>query len=221
MAAVRTDQSGGGIGSVEVYYIEKKWEEGEEPFRQQEQDLIAVIGELLSTYVEKAAMEQARKEAEEKFEAISRSAQDAIIMMDSESQITFRSSAAENTLGYSKKGILGKGCHLLVPERYHKTIEKGRKKFKHTGSGAAIGKTLELAALRKDGTPFPIEISLSSVRIKHQWHTVAIVRDLSEQHQGRQQLMQSEKLAGIGTLAAGVAHEINNRWVISVPTSIQ
>lgn len=169
---------------------------------------------FLLTFVEitrRKQMEDEIRESEEKFLAISDSAQDAVIVANSSGKISFWNPAATRMFGYTLADIEGKDLHqLLVPERYREAAKKGLAAFSESGTGNVVGKTVELKALKRDGTQFPVGLSLSSVRLKGEWHAVAMVRDITEQQKSREQLMQSDRLAAIGTLAAGVAHEINN-----------
>ncbi|MEA1985237.1 MAG: PAS domain S-box protein, partial [Euryarchaeota archaeon] len=81
----------------------------------------------------------------------------------------------------------------LVPERYHEQYEKGLEGFKDTGRGDAIGKTLELIALRKNGEEIPIELSLSAVKLHGKWNAVGVVRDITELRQVEYALYQEHK----------------------------
>lgn len=124
--------------------------------------------------------EQALREREEMLDKIATSAQDAILMLDSDGNIALWNAAAEKIFGYSSKEALGKNLHLLLaPARFHDAHRAAFGRFTATGEGAVVGKTLELAALRKDGSEFPMELSLSSVKLKDQWHAVGIVRDIT------------------------------------------
>ncbi|HNV87108.1 MAG TPA: PAS domain S-box protein [Candidatus Omnitrophota bacterium] len=126
-------------------------------------------------------MEDALLESEEKFHAISDSAQDAIVMMSDEGKISFWNKAAERIFGYRADEVMGEPVHsLLAPERFRKAHEKAFPHWRETGEGGAIGRTLELAALRKDGTEFPIELSLSAIKLKEKWNAVGVLRDISE-----------------------------------------
>ncbi|MFC1718233.1 PAS domain S-box protein, partial [Candidatus Poribacteria bacterium] len=159
---------------------------------------------------ERRQAEEARRENEEKLQTITASARDAIIMMDDIGRISYWNEAAVDIFGHTKEEAIGQEMHaLLAPERYYEAYSEGVSKFQKTGDGDAVGKTLELVGLRKDGTEFPFELSLSTVRIKGKWNAVGILRDITEHKQVEMQLMQSEKMASLGMLVAGVAHEIN------------
>jgi len=153
---------------------------------------------------------EALRESEEMFRRISASAQDAIIMMDGSGNISYWNEAAERIFGYSKSEVIGRPLHhLLVPERHRKSFQKASGKFKETGQGAAIGKTLELEALRSSGEEFPIELSLSSFKHKEQWHALGIVRDISERKVAEKERLQKEKLMGVLEMAGAASHELN------------
>jgi PAS domain S-box-containing protein len=138
---------------------------------------------------ERKRSEAALRESEERFRCITASAQNAIIMMNSQGNISYWNEAAEKVFGYTKKEILGKELHeVLVPKKDIKSFAQGFQKFQQTGKGAAIGKTHEFTALKKDGTEFPIEISLSAAKLRSEWCAVGILRDISDRKQAETEL---------------------------------
>jgi PAS domain S-box-containing protein len=125
--------------------------------------------------------EQTLRDSEEKFRKITTSAWDAIIMMNNDGIITYWNEAAEKIFGYTHDETVGKELHTLIaPQKYYQSSTKGLDHFKKTGQGNLIGKTLELSGLRKDGTEFPIELSLSSVYIQGKWSAIGIIRDITD-----------------------------------------
>ena len=140
---------------------------------------------------------QAEKEAqwsEARLRGITDSAQDAIIMMDPEGKISFWNPAAESILGYGAEEAQGKQLHaLLTPERYLEAHRAALPEFLRTGRGNAIGKTVELAARRRDGREIAIDLSLSAVSLNGKWHAVGILRDITERKQAEQALRNSEE----------------------------
>lgn len=140
-----------------------------------------MVRKLEKDAVKRKRAEKAVYESEEKFKAITGSAKDAIIIMDNEGNISYWNKAAENIFGYLSDEALGKQLHvLLAPEKYYNSYKMGIHAFKETGNGPVLGKTLELEAVRKDGTIFPIELSVSAVKIDDKWNAVGIVRDITE-----------------------------------------
>ena len=135
---------------------------------------------------------RALHESEAKFRAISTSAEDAIVIMDNDGNVSYWNEAAQAMFGYEAGEVLGKDLHhTLAPVEYHEAYEKGFARFKHTGKGAAVGKTLELHGLRKDGTRFPVELSMSSVQIQDKWCAVGIIRDITERKKAEAALKES------------------------------
>ena len=144
---------------------------------------------------ERKRAEEALRESEEKFRVMSASAQDAIVMMDNQGKVSYWNEAGEKIFGYSSEEVLGKELHiLLVPERYHEDYRKGFDRFNVTGEGPWVGKTLEWQAVKKDGTEFPIEVSMSSVSIKGAWNAIGIVRDITERKKLEGSLIFAENL---------------------------
>jgi diguanylate cyclase (GGDEF)-like protein/PAS domain S-box-containing protein len=139
------------------------------------------------------------RESEEQFRAMSAAAQDAIIMMDNDGLITFWSEAAERIFGHSRNDALGKSTHdLLAPAVYRERFKEVFPQWRGTGQGGAVGKTVELIALRKDGTEFPIEMSLSSPRLKGRRNAIAIIRDITERKRVVEESRQAnEKLSSL------------------------
>ena len=114
-------------------------------------------------------------------------AQDAILMMDHHGMISYWNPAAERIFGFTEQEALGKNLHkLLAPSRYHKSHLEAYDRFLATGSGNAIGKTLELEAYRKDGETISVELSLSAVLVNDNWHATGIMRDIT--HRKRAEL---------------------------------
>ena len=141
---------------------------------------------------ERDAAETALRESEEKFHKFSAAAQDAILFMDSDGNISYWNKAAETIFGYTSDEALGRNLHdLIVPTRFHEAHKKAFPKFLETGQGAAIGQTLELAGLRKGGTEFPVELSLSATQIEGEWHGLGILRDITERKQAQEAIERS------------------------------
>lgn len=143
---------------------------------------------------ERKQQEQALRDSEEMLRTIASSAQDAIVMLDNDGIIALWNDAATKIFGHSSVEALGKNMHLLLaPARFHEAYLSGFRHFRSTGEGAIIGKTLELVALRKDGTEFPIELSLSAVKLRDKWSATGIMRDITERKLQQQALLESEE----------------------------
>lgn len=180
------------------------------PYRDERGNIIGVIGFALDI-TERKQVELRLRESNEKFIAICVAAQDAIIKMDDEGNVSFWNEAAERMFGYSRKEAVGnRVSELIIPHRYRFAHIEGLKKFKETGKGPIIGNIIELVAIRKDGKEFPVELSLAALTLKQRWCAVGIIRDVSKRVKREEELRLSYKMASLGQLTAGVFHEILN-----------
>ena len=110
-----------------------------------------------------AQLQQALHQSEDQFQAVTQSATDAILGMDERGKICIWNNAATKMFGYSATSAIGRQLHeLIVPNQYRSRAATGIKHFQDAGEGEIIGKTIELTALHKDGTEFPIELAISS-----------------------------------------------------------
>lgn len=144
-------------------------------------------------------------------------APDALIMSDADGRITLSNPQAEVLFGYSSQELLNKPVEFLIPQRYHRRHPKLRAEFFHDRRNRRMASDSDLMGLRKDGTEFPIEISLSSVGGEAAPYVVASVRDISarirledERKKAAAQVQNTQKLESLGTLAGGIAHDLNN-----------
>lgn len=151
--------------------------------------LLSVIRDI----TDRKRSEIALQESEEKIHFMSAYAQDALIMMDDEGNISFWNTAAEKIFGYSAQEVMGKELHAFIaPARYYDAFKKVYELFRTTGEGAMIGQTRELMAMRKGGVEFPVELSLAALKLKNKWHAVGIVRDITKRKQDEEKLRMSE-----------------------------
>lgn len=128
-----------------------------------------------------AKAEKALQYSETRMRSITNSANDAILMMDQTGAITYWNPAAERIFGYTGSEVLGKDLHnLLAPDKYHDAFKNAFPLFVETGEGSAVGKTLDLEAIRKDGSVIPVQLSLSSLKIDGNWNAIGILRDTTE-----------------------------------------
>lgn len=142
---------------------------------------------------ERDSARAALEESEAKFRGINTAAQDAIVMIDDNGRLAYWNPAAERMFGYPADEVLGQDAHrLIAPSRYHALFQQGFAKFRRHGNGAVVGKTLEIEALRKGDTEFPVELSISALQLNHRWHAVGIIRDISQRKKDEAALQHSE-----------------------------
>ncbi len=147
-----------------------------------------------STYKNLFLKEKELNEFQIRSKAITDAAKDAIIMIDGEGNISFWNPAAETIFGYNSDEVMGKNLHtILAPLEYHAQHSKAFNRFKFSGEGDTIGKTLELTAITKHKTEISIELGLSAIKNNHEWHAVGIIKDISQRKKTEEKLIESEE----------------------------
>jgi diguanylate cyclase (GGDEF)-like protein/PAS domain S-box-containing protein len=148
---------------------------------EEDKKLLGIIASAIGVEEERKRALAALKESEATLRSITGSARDAIIMIDSEGRTSFWNETATLLFGWNEAQALGNDLHaLIMPARYHDAFSREIKRFAATGTGNAVGRTLELQVMRRDGSEVPVEVSLSAVQIKGKWNAVGIIRDITE-----------------------------------------
>jgi PAS domain S-box-containing protein len=122
------------------------------------------------------------KESEDRYRAVTETSVDAIITASADDAILTWNKGAQAIFGHGPE-ILGQSVTTIIPERYRKAHSKGVKRFLKTGEIRAIGKKLEMTALHKDKTEFPIELTLSFWQSESGVYFGAIIRDITDRRQ--------------------------------------
>jgi diguanylate cyclase (GGDEF)-like protein/PAS domain S-box-containing protein len=141
-------------------------------------------------------VEEALRESEERMYKLAEMAVDAMIMVNDNETVTFCNAAAERMFGCPAAEITGRNFHrLFIPEQLRTTSKQGFERFKVRGTGPMIGKRTEVTALRKDGTEFPLELSVSALKIKGKWNAIGIMRDVTERKQLETEIQDAREYA--------------------------
>ena len=142
---------------------------------------------------ERRQAETALRASEQRFRAVAYSANDAIIIADAAGNILDWNRGAEKIFGYTEGEAVGQPLTRLLPPRFQNAHRQGMQRLQVGGAPHVVGQTVELAGLRKDGSEFPLELSLA------EWTTAAdrfytgIIRDITERKRAEEALRQSEE----------------------------
>jgi PAS domain S-box-containing protein len=179
------------------------------------------------------AHDAAALESEAMFRGLLDAAPDAMVIVDRQGRIVLANRQAQTVFGFTPEELLGQPVEMLLPEAYRAVHHRHRADYHASPRTRPMGAGMELLARRRDGAEFPVEISLSPIETDRGMLVIAAVRDITERKRAEahmqalreeadrqraeaeraaleQAARRSEKLAALGTLAAGLAHELNN-----------
>jgi PAS domain S-box-containing protein len=203
----------------------------EEEVHTRTSNLKEVNQRLKTEIIERTAKEIQIRESEERFRSLVESSPNAIVLTDDQGVIRLINRQTENLFGYERNELIGKPIEVLLPERFRKNHVSYRDEFYADPNARPMGVGRDLYAVHKDGHETAVEIGLTPLRSEDMLMVLATVVDITERKKNEEnliqknaelakfneelksrtaQLIQSEKMSALGTLIAGVAHELNN-----------
>ena len=159
------------------------------PLRDQMEKIIGVIG-TVTDITERKQHEATLRKSEEQNRAIMHSTNDAIVTSDQNGKIVGWNRSAQILFGYTEDEAVGQSLTIIIPEHYRKGHSAGMHRAMSGGRLHLLGKTVELAGLRKDQSEFPLELTVAKWETGQGWNVTAIIRDITDRKEAEEQLEQ-------------------------------
>ena len=147
---------------------------------------------------------------ESRWRAIVSAAVDGIIVIDARGLVEAFNPAAERLFGYSEAEVLGQNVSLLMPSPDREQHDGYLASYLRTGAATIIGKGREVTGRKRDGTTFPLHLSVGAMSEHGETKFTGILHDLSQRVAIEAQLREQTALARLGEMAAVIAHEVKN-----------
>ena len=181
-----------------------------------EQARVVGYAKVIRDVSERFAADAALKEREAHLHSILETVPDAMIVIDEKARIQSFSKTAERLFGYTPEELLGENVKILMPSPYREQHDGYVARYLTTGERRIIGIGRVVVGLRKDGSTFPMELSVGEMRLPTGRYFTGFVRDLTERQktEARLQELQAElihmsRFTALGEMASALAHEIN------------
>lgn len=147
--------------------------------------------------------------------SIVETAVDGIVTIDERGTIETVNPAAENLFGYAAAELVGRNVSVLMPDPYQSEHDGYLARYLVTGEKHVIGIGREVTARRKDGTTFPMRLSVGEFWLGQRRMFTGVIHDLTEQKQAEERALRSERLAAMGQMIGVITHESRNALQIT------
>ncbi len=170
--------------------------------------IIGSVG-VFQDVTQQRLIERRLENEQNRLKAITDANSDGIIMIDSSGIVRFWNPAATKIFGYSSEEAVGMNLHeRLAPAKYIEDHLKAFKSYVRTGEGNAIGKTVELSGIRKDGTKFDLGLSMGAIPGNDGWEAVGNVRDITARKISEE--IQQQQKAELEIYSSILRHDLRN-----------
>jgi PAS domain S-box-containing protein len=165
---------------------------------------------MLHDLSRRAILQSQLNASEARWRAVVESAVDGIVVIDEQGRVESINPAAERLFGYAETAVVGRNVSMLMPSPYREEHDGYLSRYVDTGSAKIIGIGREVSGQKKDGSTFPLHLSVGEVTTASGRRFTGILHDLSARVRMEEQLREQAALARLGEMAAVLAHEIKN-----------
>jgi PAS domain S-box-containing protein len=155
-------------------------------------------------------LEERLRASEARWRSVVESAVDGIVVIDAHGRIEAFNPAAERLFGYAERDVIGRNVNMLMPSPYHEEHDMYLARYLATGVQKIIGIGREVSGLRRDGSTFPVHLSVGEMTVGGERKFTGILHDLTARVHVEAQLREQTALARLGEMAAVIAHEVKN-----------
>ncbi|HMF98774.1 MAG TPA: PAS domain S-box protein [Vicinamibacterales bacterium] len=159
---------------------------------------------------DRVSLEARLRASEARWRAVVESAVDGIVVIDSRGCIESFNAAAQRLFGYTEAEVIGRNVSILMPAPYHDEHDSYISRYLASGIPRIIGIGREITAKRRDGTTFPVHLSVGEMSVDGERKFTGILHDLSGRITMEERLREQTALARLGEMAAVIAHEVKN-----------
>jgi len=184
---------------------EAKQEEGSSIF-------VGIVHDL----TEHERVERVLRESAARLRAVVDTAVDGVILIDAHGLIIKFNPACEKLFKYGANEVIGQNVRMLMPAPYRSEHDGYIRNFLTSGEKKIIGIGREVVGQRKDGSTFPMDLSVGEAKQDGESIFVGIIHDLTDRKRTEEQLIQAQKMEAVGQLSGGIAHDFNNLLTVIV-----
>jgi PAS domain S-box-containing protein len=180
-----------------------------------ENGTVAFVG-IIHDLTERNRVERALQESAMRLKAVVDTAVDGVILIDSRGAVQMFNPACEKLFGYRADEVIGHNVKMLMPASYRDEHDSYISNYRRTHEAKIIGIGREVTGQRKDGSTFPMDLSVGEAKQEGGSVFVGMIHDLTSRKRTEEQLVQAQKMEAVGQLSGGIAHDFNNLLTVVI-----